>query len=99
MPEGRSPPLFLGIDAGASPEAKGMFFGLTLGHDYRHLVRSAYEGISFGTRHILETLRDAGIQVREAVAGGGGLRIAGGSCSEHGYRGEQDPAAGKCQSV
>jgi ribulose kinase len=56
------------------PRAKGLFFGLTLGHDYRHLVRSAYEGICFGTRHILETLRDAGIDVREAAAGGGGTR-------------------------
>jgi ribulose kinase len=57
-----------------NPRAKGLFFGLTLGHDFRHLVRSAYEGISFGTRHILETLRDCGIEVRQAAAGGGGAR-------------------------
>lgn len=56
------------------PRAKGVVFGLTLGHDYRHLVRSAYEGIAFGTRHIIETLRAAGIDVRRAAAGGGGTR-------------------------
>jgi len=56
------------------PRAKGAIFGLTLGHDYRHLVRSAYEAIAFGTRHILETYRAAGIDVRLAAAGGGGTR-------------------------
>jgi len=56
------------------PHAKGIFFGLTLGHDYRHLLRSAYEGIAFGTRHILETMRTVGLNIKKAVAGGGGTR-------------------------
>jgi len=56
------------------PRAKGAVFGFTLGHDYRHLVRSAYAGIAFGTRHIVETMRAAGIDVRRAAAGGGGAR-------------------------
>ena len=56
------------------PHAKGAFFGLTLAHGYRHLVRSAYEGIAFGTRHIVDTLREDGVPVRTASAGGGGIR-------------------------
>jgi FGGY-family pentulose kinase len=56
------------------PRAKGVFFGLTLAHDYRHLVRSAYEGIVFGTRHILESLNENGVVVGSAAAGGGGVR-------------------------
>jgi FGGY-family pentulose kinase len=56
------------------PRAKGVFFGLTLAHDYRHLLRSAYEGIVFGTRHIVESLREDGVPVQTAAAGGGGIR-------------------------
>jgi len=86
------------------PRAKGLFFGLTLGHDYRHLMRSPYEGISFGTRHILETLRAAGIEVREAAAGGGGLRRrpvpdARRGGRQHGFGGEQNPAARNRRAV
>ena len=56
------------------PRAKGVIFGLTLGHDYRHLVKSAYEAIAFGTRHIMDSFRDDGIDIRMACAGGGGVR-------------------------
>jgi len=56
------------------PRAKGVIFGLTLAHDYRHLVRSAYEGIVFGTRHIIDSLREEGIEVQTASAGGGGVK-------------------------
>jgi xylulokinase len=37
-------------------------------------VRSAYEGIVFGTRHIVESLREDGVPVLTAAAGGGGIR-------------------------
>ena len=56
------------------PTARGIIFGLTLGHDIRHLVRSMYEGISFGTRHIIESLRSNGISIKSASAGGGGVK-------------------------
>jgi FGGY-family pentulose kinase len=56
------------------PHAKGVFFGLTLGHNYRHILRSAYEGIVFGTRHIVESLREDGVAVSTAAAGGGGIK-------------------------
>jgi ribulose kinase len=56
------------------PHAKGVFFGLTLAHSYRHILRSAYEGIVFGTRHIVESLREGGVPVSTATAGGGGIK-------------------------
>jgi FGGY-family pentulose kinase len=56
------------------PQAKGIVFGLTLGHDFRHLYRSIYEGIVFGTRHIVDTLRENSISVDRINAGGGGIR-------------------------
>ena len=56
------------------PRAKGVIFGLTLGHDYRHVVKSAYEAIAFGTRHIIDSFREDGIDIRVASAGGGGVK-------------------------
>jgi xylulokinase len=55
------------------PEARGVFAGLTLRHGRGHLIRAAYEGISFGVRQILERFDDAQEATR-TVAVGGGLR-------------------------
>lgn len=57
-----------------NPKARGIIFGLTLGHSIRHLFKSIYEGISFGTRHIIESLNSHGINIQIIVAGGGGVR-------------------------
>jgi FGGY-family pentulose kinase len=56
------------------PRARGVIFGLTLAHEPRHLLRCAYEGIVFGTRHILEEFALAGVTVTGAAAGGGGTK-------------------------
>ena len=56
------------------PNARGLIFGLTLAHDSRDLVKSIYEGICFGTRHIIDSWRSAGIGVRALSAGGGGTK-------------------------
>jgi xylulokinase len=55
------------------PQARGVVAGLTLRHGRGHLFRAAYEGISFGIRHILERFDDAHTAER-IVAVGGGLR-------------------------
>ncbi len=55
------------------PRARGVFAGLTLRHGRGHLLRAAYEGISFGIRQILEKFDDAHA-ARRVVAVGGGLR-------------------------
>ena len=55
------------------PDARGVFAGLTLRHGRGHLLRAAYEGISFGVRQILERFDDAQEATR-TVAVGGGLR-------------------------
>ena len=41
------------------PHARGVVAGLTLRHGRGHLIRAAYEGISFGIRQILERFDDA----------------------------------------
>lgn len=55
------------------PQARGVVAGLTLRHGRGHLIRAAYEGISFGIRQILERFDDAHTGAR-TVAVGGGLR-------------------------
>src|SRR5262249_42697543 len=56
------------------PRARGTLWGLTLSHGPGHVFRSIYEATAFGTRHILEDLRNHGFTVRPLFAGGGGAR-------------------------
>lgn len=78
MPPGSEGLLLLPYLAGErtpvfDPRARGVVAGLTLRHGPGHLFRAAYEGISFGIRHILERFDDARAGER-TVAVGGGLR-------------------------
>lgn len=56
------------------PLSRGCWYGLTLSHGPGHLLRSIYEGTSCGTRHILEDLKQHGLQITELLAGGGGVK-------------------------
>jgi len=56
------------------PEAKGIIFGLTLAHSITHILRSFYEGISFGTKHIIQTFEENGIKINSVSAGGGATK-------------------------
>lgn len=58
------------------PLARGCIWGLTLGHQVGHLLRAAYEGTAYGTRHILDTFARSGFNVSEIYACGGGTRSA-----------------------
>jgi len=58
----------------ADPNAKGVFFGLTLRHRKAHLIRSIMEGVCYGLRDSLEIIRDLKIPVKEVRASGGGAR-------------------------
>lgn len=53
------------------PNARGVFFGLTLRHQRPHLTRAIIEGVAFALRHTADQLRAAGGEVREVRAGGG----------------------------
>ena len=55
-----------------NPDARGVFFGLHLGHTRGHLVRSVMEGVCFALRDSLELMRDTGIDFEEVRAIGGG---------------------------
>jgi FGGY-family pentulose kinase len=56
------------------PLSRGTWWGLTLSHGPGHLLRSIYEGTSYGTRHILNDLASHGLVISELIAGGGGVK-------------------------
>jgi len=56
------------------PLARGAFVGLTIRHNYQHIVRAVLEGVCFGLRDGFELLRSAGLPDPEEVrVSGGGM--------------------------
>ncbi len=53
------------------PLARGAIVGLSLHHGMTHIFRAALEGIGFGTRAIIDKMREAGFGAAEIIAGGG----------------------------
>lgn len=51
--------------------SRGAITGLTLAHEAHHVFRAIMEGISFGTRTILDAFAQGGYEATEMVAGGG----------------------------
>ncbi len=56
------------------PKARGAILGLTLEHTRGDIYRAVLEATAFAVRHNIETMRAAGVDVRRAVAVGGGAR-------------------------
>ncbi len=56
------------------PQARGTLVGLTVSHTRGDLYRATLEAIGFGIRHNIETMREAGGDVRRIVAVGGGTQ-------------------------
>jgi xylulokinase len=56
------------------PDARGVIAGLTLQHGRGDLYRAALEATALGVRHNIETMREAGADIRRVVAVGGGTQ-------------------------
>lgn len=56
------------------PDARGVFFGLTLRHGKAHMTRAVLEGISYAMRDSLELMRQLGLTIDQVRASGGGSR-------------------------
>ncbi len=56
------------------PCAKGMFAGLTLRHERRHMVRAVMEGVTMSLRDSLTIFQELGIKCDTIIASGGGAR-------------------------
>jgi xylulokinase len=54
--------------------ARGGFVGLSLRHDRSHLMRAAFEGITFGMRDSMSIMRELGIEIEQIRATGGGAK-------------------------
>lgn len=60
------------VDPDSCPEAKGSFYGLTLGTDRRHLIRAVLEGVACQLKDMLDMLASLGCGASEIVSLGGG---------------------------
>jgi xylulokinase len=58
------------------PDARGVFFGLSLRHDIGALCRSVMEGVTYSLRDTIEILRAFGLTISEVRAMGGGAKSA-----------------------
>ena len=58
------------------PNARGVFFGITLRHDKPHFVRAVYEGVAYGLRDSFEILGEMQVPITQVRASGGGARSA-----------------------
>lgn len=56
------------------PDARGVIAGLTLRHTRGDLYRAVLEATAFAVRHNIETMREAGADIRRVVAVGGGTQ-------------------------
>jgi xylulokinase len=57
-----------------NPNAKGLFCGLTLRHEKRHLIRAVMEGVAYGLRDSFELIDGMGVEITQVRASGGGAR-------------------------
>ena len=65
------------IGAGAphwNPYAKGIIYGLSLGHQRRDLYRAVLEGVAFEVKKNIQVFKDLGIEPKELLLTGGGSR-------------------------
>lgn len=58
------------------PNARGVFFGITLRCDKAHFVRSVMEGVAYGLRDSFSILDEMGVPITQVRASGGGARSA-----------------------
>ncbi len=54
-----------------NPNAKGVFYGLTLNHNRADIYRSIMEGIAYGTRNIIDTICGNDVMINNIMACGG----------------------------
>lgn len=55
-----------------NPNAKGVFFGLTLEHGQGEIVQAVMEGVVYSLKECLEILQKLGVDAPEIIASGGG---------------------------
>ncbi len=56
------------------PHARGVFFGIGLGHGQRHLTRALMEGVTYGLKDSVEIMKEVGTRISEVYLSGGGAK-------------------------
>ncbi len=56
------------------PDARGVFFGLSLRHQKAHMIRAILEGVAYGLQDSFEIIEAMGVDISEVRASGGGAR-------------------------
>lgn len=59
-----------------NPEARGMFFGLTLNHDRASMTRAVVEGISYALADAMDCIQRLELPAERLILSGGGARSA-----------------------
>jgi len=54
--------------------ARGVFFGLHMGHGKSHMIRAILEGVAFSFRDCLEVMKEHEVRINEIRATGGGAQ-------------------------
>lgn len=54
-----------------NPDAKGVFFGMSLEHTGAHMTRAVMEGVTYALRDSMEILEEMGISGNRILASGG----------------------------
>jgi len=57
-----------------NPNARGIFFGLTLAHERKNMIRAVLEGVAFNLRIILDAFEELGVQIESIRLIGGGAK-------------------------
>jgi xylulokinase len=57
-------------------DARGMIFGLDIGHTKAHMYRAGYEGVGYSINHTLQVMAGAGAKAELMSAVGGGTKNA-----------------------
>jgi xylulokinase len=55
------------------PKARGVFFGLSGIHKPKHMIRSVFEGVTFGLKDSLVLIRQLGVEPKQIRVTGGGV--------------------------
>ncbi len=79
VPAGSEGAFFLPYLAGErtphlDPDARALFFGLTLKHTRGHMIRAIMEGVAYSYRDCIDVLENLGIHADRLIGSGGGAR-------------------------
>jgi len=58
------------------PDARGVFFGITLRHGRPHFARAVLEGVAYALNDTFEIFNDIGVEMTQVRASGGGAKSA-----------------------